>query len=225
MSIRAGGERSPLPCQAEHLCTRVAGLLHQGIEPSQVVPIHPKRDHVGLRLPCPVPLHLVASLSSSRSFRATAANIKPDSSIARLIGSGFGYLWISTLDTFWSIGVAMFVLSIFVEAFRPAVMADVAERAPEGLQVRAFALLRLAANLGVGIGPAVGGYLALYSYRWLFVADDAPDFIHRGGMQTLRFKGSDSTASRSESLFLDRWVVQAATRCVATELAHENRQT
>lgn len=88
-----------------------------------------------------------------------------------LIGSGFGYLWISTLKTFWSIGLAMFVLSIFVEAFRPAVMADVAERAPEGLQVRAFALLRLAANLGVGIGPAVGGYLALYSYKWLFVAD------------------------------------------------------
>ena len=38
-----------------------------------------------------------------------------------LIGSGFGYLWISTLETFWSIGAAMFVLSIFVEAFRPAV--------------------------------------------------------------------------------------------------------
>jgi predicted MFS family arabinose efflux permease len=88
-----------------------------------------------------------------------------------LVGSGFGYLWLSVLDDAREIGLAVLVLSIFVESFRPAVMADMAERAGEAVRVRAFALLRLAANVGVGIGPAVGGYLALYSYRWLFVAD------------------------------------------------------
>lgn len=90
---------------------------------------------------------------------------------ASLVTSGFGYFWLSALEDPRAIGIAVLVLSLFVEAFRPAVMADVAERAPREVQLRAFALLRLAANIGVGIGPAVGGYLALYSYRWLFVAD------------------------------------------------------
>lgn len=88
-----------------------------------------------------------------------------------LIASGFGYLWLSSLEGIGPISLAMFLLSIAVESFRPALMADAGQRAPAEVRVRAFALLRLAANLGVGIGPAVGGYLALYDYKWLFVAD------------------------------------------------------
>jgi predicted MFS family arabinose efflux permease len=90
-----------------------------------------------------------------------------------LIASGFGYLWLSVLEGLFQISLAVFLLSIAVESFRPAVMADTAQRAPAAARVRAFALLRLAANLGVGLGPAVGGYLALYDYHWLFVADAA----------------------------------------------------
>jgi MFS family permease len=42
--------------------------------------------------------------------------------------------------------------------------------APE-LQVKGFALNRLAGNLGATIGPTVGGILALRDYRLLFWAD------------------------------------------------------
>jgi predicted MFS family arabinose efflux permease len=42
---------------------------------------------------------------------------------------------------------------------------------PPELQVKGFALNRLANNLGVTIGPAVGGILALRDYRLLFWAD------------------------------------------------------
>ncbi len=94
-----------------------------------------------------------------------------------LIASGFGYLWLSMLEGIFQISLAMFLLSIAVEAFRPAVMADTAQRTPADVRVRAFALLRLAANLGVGIGPAVGGYLVLYDYHWLFVVDAASCWI------------------------------------------------
>ena len=65
----------------------------------------------------------------------------------------------------------MLVVSMIVEAFRPAVMTSFAERANPGQKARAFALLRLAANLGFGVGPALGGVLAFYSYRWLFIGD------------------------------------------------------
>ena len=88
-----------------------------------------------------------------------------------LIAGGAAYVWVGTLDSTASIGAGLFALSVVIEAYRPAALADAAERAPAGLHARAFALMRLAVNLGVGIGPAVGGYLALYSYRWLFVVD------------------------------------------------------
>ena len=90
-----------------------------------------------------------------------------------LIGSGIGFLWLSTLHKLMPITIAVFLLSTVSEAYRPAVMASFARRAPAELQTRAFALLRLAANLGWGVGPAVGGVLALHSYTLLFVVDAA----------------------------------------------------
>jgi len=94
-----------------------------------------------------------------------------------LVGSGAGFLAFSLLRDPRAIWVAVFLLSIVVESFRPAVMAGFAQRAPRHMQVRAFALLRLAANLGVGIGPAVGGWLALFDYAYLFYVDAATCWI------------------------------------------------
>jgi predicted MFS family arabinose efflux permease len=88
-----------------------------------------------------------------------------------LVASGAGYLVFSLLRDPTAILVATFFLSIVVESFRPANMTGFAQRAPRHMQVRAFALLRLAANLGIGIGPAVGGWLALRDYKYLFYAD------------------------------------------------------
>lgn len=90
---------------------------------------------------------------------------------ASLLASGVGFLGFLLLDSTVEVAIGTFVLSVVVESFRPAVMTDMARRAPDGLQPRAFALLRLAVNLGLAFGPAVGGFLALVSYRWLFVFD------------------------------------------------------
>jgi predicted MFS family arabinose efflux permease len=90
-----------------------------------------------------------------------------------LTASGFAYIAFSLLRDPRAIVVSVLVLAAVVESFRPANMAGVAQRAPREMQVRAFALLRLAANLGMGIGPAVGGLLAMYDYAWLFYADAA----------------------------------------------------
>jgi predicted MFS family arabinose efflux permease len=88
-----------------------------------------------------------------------------------LIASGAGFLVLGTLERTPAISVAVLGLSVVSEAFRPAVMAACAEVAPVEVRARAFALLRLAVNLGLGIGPAVGGLLALRAYFWLFVGD------------------------------------------------------
>ncbi len=92
---------------------------------------------------------------------------------ASLVSSGFAFLWLGWQTDPWAITGGVFLLSVLSESFRPMCMAATAQRSPARLRVRAFALLRLAANLGVGIGPAVGGVLALYDYRALFLVDAA----------------------------------------------------
>jgi len=65
----------------------------------------------------------------------------------------------------------LFLFSIAAGALYPANAASMSRVCPPELQVKGFALNRLANNLGVTIGPAVGGLLALRDYRLLFWAD------------------------------------------------------
>lgn len=57
------------------------------------------------------------------------------------------------------------------EPFRPASMTALAESVPAGQRKAAFAAIRLAVNLGMSVGPALGGFLAAKSFHWLFVVD------------------------------------------------------
>jgi predicted MFS family arabinose efflux permease len=65
----------------------------------------------------------------------------------------------------------LFAYSVAAGALYPANAASMARICAPDLQVKGFALNRLANNLGVTIGPAVGGLLALRDYRLLFWAD------------------------------------------------------
>lgn len=87
------------------------------------------------------------------------------------------YLAIPFFRHWWSIGAAMFLLSFFCDGIRPANATAIAQFAPKHLQVRAFGLQRMALNLGVSFGPALGGLLATIHFVWLFVADAATTFL------------------------------------------------
>jgi len=88
-----------------------------------------------------------------------------------LVSAGVGYLVILQVESLGALSLVILLSSVAAEGFRPAVMTSIAHRAPKGLQARSFALLRLAINLGMGIGPALGGVLALHSYSLLFIVD------------------------------------------------------
>ncbi len=88
-----------------------------------------------------------------------------------LLLSGFAFLALIPLRTLTSITAGVFVASTISEAFRPAALTAMAELSPRELQVRSFALIRLAANAGMAIGPALGGILAEHGYAWLFAGD------------------------------------------------------
>ena len=64
-----------------------------------------------------------------------------------------------------------FLWAVFADAVRPATMAALTDSTPPEQRKAAIALNRLAINLGMSIGPAVGGFLALISFPLLFVVD------------------------------------------------------
>lgn len=88
-----------------------------------------------------------------------------------LAATGVGFLILAQFERFASVAVALFFASVVAEAFRPALMVATAAATPPALRARSFALVRLATNLGMALGPALGGWLATRSYGLLFLAD------------------------------------------------------
>lgn len=88
-----------------------------------------------------------------------------------LAGSGAGFLLLTRLDDPVSIAVGVLLVALVADALRPALMVSVSQFSPPEALKRSYALVRLAANLGMAVGPAVAGLLAQASYTWLFVAD------------------------------------------------------
>jgi predicted MFS family arabinose efflux permease len=82
-----------------------------------------------------------------------------------------GYLVIPLFDDWRYVALALFATSLFAEAVRPANATAIAKLTVRSDRMRAFALQRLAANLGFSIGPSVGGILATINYSLLFVVD------------------------------------------------------
>ena len=78
---------------------------------------------------------------------------------------------------FAAILVITFAFAILNESVRPPSLALVSELAKPQQRKQAFALSRLAVNLGMSVGPAIGGILALYSFRILFLADGVTSIL------------------------------------------------
>jgi len=79
-----------------------------------------------------------------------------------------------------AIVVVVILWSIAAESMRPANGAALAELSPPHVHVRAFGLRRLSTNLGMSIGPALGGFLVAWSYRWLFVIEASIGLLAAG---------------------------------------------
>lgn len=88
-----------------------------------------------------------------------------------LLLTGVGFALLGTLEQPVAIGATLLLLSVVAEAFRPANGAYLASTCSGELRVRAMALNRLAINLGMAIGPSIGGFLAVIGYGWLFLVD------------------------------------------------------
>jgi predicted MFS family arabinose efflux permease len=88
-----------------------------------------------------------------------------------LAAAGAGLLLLGRLEARWTITLGVAAVALASEAFRPANSTALALASRPGDRARPFALRRLAINLGMTFGPAVGGFLAVVDYGWLFIAD------------------------------------------------------
>jgi MFS family permease len=82
-----------------------------------------------------------------------------------------GFVLLSFARTGTEVAFYLFLLSLLSEANRPAAATATTLLCPPHAHTRGFALNRLAINLGMSIGPVIGGFLAEISFKWLFYID------------------------------------------------------
>ena len=88
-----------------------------------------------------------------------------------LLFGGILFIILGQMNSYLSICICTFVLSLVNEAFRPANASAIAHYSNAKNRTQSFSLVRLAINLGWGIGIALGGWLASIDYHLLFWVD------------------------------------------------------
>jgi MFS family permease len=91
--------------------------------------------------------------------------------IISLISTGlFLFLYSFVSDFNWFLALT-FIWAVLSEAFRPASMSFISNEISSDRRKTAFALNRLAINLGMSIGPLTGGILSTIDFSLLFYVD------------------------------------------------------
>jgi MFS family permease len=88
-----------------------------------------------------------------------------------LIATGLFLFVYSLVNQYYLILVLTFVLAIINESFRPANLSIISQVVNQKQRRSAFALNRLAINLGMSIGPVIGGVLVLINFSLIFYID------------------------------------------------------
>jgi predicted MFS family arabinose efflux permease len=105
-----------------------------------------------------------------------------------------------------------FLWATVAEGNRPATMSALTASTPPEQRKAAIALNRLAVNLGMSIGPAVGGFLATASFPLLFVVDGATSLAAAFVLSLLlrRARNADIAAPNPVDATAERRVVRSA---------------
>ena len=89
-----------------------------------------------------------------------------------MIVAGGLHILLGYMTTFAGLCTVAFLVSLFADAFRPANRAAIAIYAPPERLTQSYGLQRMAVNLGLSIGPALGGVLiANYGFKTVFWGD------------------------------------------------------
>lgn len=90
---------------------------------------------------------------------------------------GLLFILLGQMRSYEAICICTFFLSMVNESFRPANASAIAHYSTEKNRTQSYAVVRLAINIGWGIGVALGGFLASYNYHLLFWTDGCTNII------------------------------------------------
>ena len=113
-----------------------------------------------------------------------------------LLLTGVAFLALGRVEGRLAISGMIILLSLVGEVFRAANLTALTAASAPGERSRSIALLRLAINAGMAVGPSAGGLLAAYGYEWLFVVDGATSILAAGLLQ-IAFPGGDTARAAS----------------------------
>lgn len=120
----------------------------------------------------------MAAVTSLMSFNAIAGLVS--SILAGALVDRFGRKWIMTIGLFgaaavylvyapanqyWHFAVLMSFAGLFSPLYRLGTDASVADLVPQEQRTHAYSLIRMGPNIGVAVGPILGGLILASSYR------------------------------------------------------------
>lgn len=130
-----------------------------------------------------------------------------------LVGCGAVLLLMLFTTSPIMIALIMFTYPLIGDMFRPANSTAIASYSTSENLTRSVSLVRLAVNLGFSVGPAMGGFIALWlGYKWLFVLDAVTSilaavmlyfFLPKRPPASKRPRAEVSTSVRSTSAYRD----------------------
>jgi len=91
--------------------------------------------------------------------------------LSNILG-GLGFIIMMNVTSFYGLCLWIFITSMVADSARPAAFTAITDFTTETNLTRGISLMRMAINLGLAVGPAVGGFMAAaYGYSWLFLLD------------------------------------------------------
>ena len=89
-----------------------------------------------------------------------------------LFVTGFGFIGLQYVTSFWGLCFAILGIMTIADMFRPAIFVSLKAYSKPENQTRSLALIRLAINLGMGVGPTLAGFIIVQQgYDMLFWID------------------------------------------------------
>jgi MFS family permease len=88
--------------------------------------------------------------------------------VVSLLLNGIAYIFLSQAESLTTFAILMTITGLVNPLYRIGADAMLADLIPEKERVEAYALLRLSNNVGIAIGPAIGGFIASASYAYAF---------------------------------------------------------
>ena len=97
--------------------------------------------------------------------------------IASLIANGLVLLIFPFIHQYFAVILMCILWGFSYGLYRPASQTFVSELSTPGLHRLTFSIYRLVVNLGMSIGPAIGGYLASHSFAIIFIVNGIANLL------------------------------------------------